>query len=87
MRFRIITVLALCGLANPWTTRGADIPPPAVTPEEITSLIGRVKLAQPMSWNRIPWTGTVLEAEKASREEKCPVFLFTLDGNIRTGRC
>jgi hypothetical protein len=39
------------------------------------------------SWTRIPWTASLLDARRASDAEQKPVFLFTLDGNMETGRC
>jgi hypothetical protein len=38
-------------------------------------------------WEQIPWVPTLTEALAQSAREKLPVFLFTLEGNIRTGRC
>jgi hypothetical protein len=38
-------------------------------------------------WRKIPWTASLLEARKASAKEGQPIFLFTHDGNIDTGRC
>jgi len=58
-----------------------------MTPEEIANRIKQLKPAQEMNWTRIPWTGSLLAARQASQQEKCPVFLFSLDGNISTGRC
>jgi hypothetical protein len=60
---------------------------PKITPEEIASRIKQVKPAGAMNWTKIPWTGSLLDAREASQQEKCPVFLFSLDGNISTGRC
>lgn len=87
MHVRVIPVLALWGLAGVWAARGADAPPRPVSPEEVATLIRQAKPAKPMSWTQIPWAGTLLEARQAGGREKCPVFLFTLDGNIATGRC
>jgi hypothetical protein len=58
-----------------------------ITPEEIALRIKQIKPAGAMNWTKIPWTGSLLEAREASQQEKCPVFLFSLDGNISTGRC
>jgi hypothetical protein len=38
-------------------------------------------------WQRIPWAGSLLDARRVSEQEKQPLFLFTLDGNLETGRC
>jgi hypothetical protein len=37
--------------------------------------------------DRIGWAPDVRAAERLSRESKRPVFLFTHDGRINTGRC
>ena len=51
----------------------------------------RVKELQPTPLerkiDRIGWAHTILEAEKLARSSNRPVFLFTLDGRIDTGRC
>jgi len=38
-------------------------------------------------WARIPWVASLTTARQISAKEKQPVFLFTLDGNMETGRC
>jgi len=43
--------------------------------------------AGPRDWRKIPWVSSLLEARKISREEQAPVFMFTYDGNIDSGRC
>ena len=35
----------------------------------------------------IGWASGIKEAERVAREHNRPVFLFTYDGNIATGRC
>lgn len=47
----------------------------------------RVRASDPSSWRKIPWTASLPAARKASKAEDCPVFLFTLEGNMDTGRC
>jgi hypothetical protein len=49
--------------------------------------VGRVKESDTDAWRRIPWTASLLDARRASKQEDHPVFLFTHDGNIDTGRC
>ena len=49
--------------------------------------IQQIKDAEPTAWRRIPWTASLLDARRASQKESRPVFLFTHDGNIDTGRC
>jgi len=51
----------------------------------------RVRDLQPSRDERrldeIGWAHGILEAEKVARQNRRPVFLFTYDGNIETGRC
>jgi len=51
----------------------------------------RIKDLQPMpqerKFDRIGWSRTVLGAEKLAKEYGRPIFLFTHDGRINTGRC
>jgi hypothetical protein len=49
--------------------------------------VERVKNSEPTGWTKIPWTGSILEARRLSKAENHPIFLFTHDGNIETGRC
>jgi hypothetical protein len=49
--------------------------------------IERIKASEPNGWRKIPWTASLLAARRASASEKQPIFLFTHDGNIETGRC
>jgi hypothetical protein len=49
--------------------------------------IEQIKDSETNAWRKIPWTGSLLDARRASEREKKPVFLFTHDGNIETGRC
>ena len=38
-------------------------------------------------FDRIGWATRILDAEKIAREHNRPIFLFTHDGRISTGRC
>ena len=49
--------------------------------------VAQFKGADPTNWRKIPWVVSVLEARRLSREEEKPVFLFSHDGNMETGRC
>jgi hypothetical protein len=53
----------------------------------IRKQIERIKDSEVNAWRKIPWTASLLAARHASEREKQPVFLFTYDGNIETGRC
>ena len=49
--------------------------------------IGLIKESDTTDWQRIPWAASLLDAERAAKDENRPVFLFTHDGNLDTGRC
>ena len=49
--------------------------------------IERIKDSDVTAWRRIPWAGSLLDAERAAKDENRPVFLFTHDGTLDTGRC
>lgn len=53
----------------------------------IAKQIERLKKSEVNGWRKIPWTPSLLEARRASEREKQPIFLFTHDGNMDTGRC
>jgi hypothetical protein len=53
----------------------------------IQKQIQRIKETDANGWRKIPWTPSLLAARQASGREKQPIFLFTHDGNIQTGRC
>jgi hypothetical protein len=38
-------------------------------------------------FDQIGWATRILDAEKLAKEHNRPVFLFTHDGRINTGRC
>ena len=78
-------MVALAGVLS--VVRGAETPPFRVTPEEIAARLRQARPERPLRWTQIPWTGNLLEARAASRSEQCPVFLFSLDGNLASGRC
>ena len=78
-------VLALAATLS--VVRGAETPPFKVTPEEVAARLRQAKPDRPLSWTQIPWTGNLLDAREAGRREQCPVFLFSLDGNLASGRC
>jgi hypothetical protein len=53
----------------------------------IRKQIERIKENEVNAWRKIPWTASLLAARRTSEREKQPIFLFTYDGNIETGRC
>jgi hypothetical protein len=57
------------------------------TAESIHQRVEKVKNSEPTAWKKIPWVASLLEARRVSQDENHPVFLFTHDGNLETGRC
>jgi hypothetical protein len=57
------------------------------TPERIQARIQQIRDSDTTAWRRIPWAPSLLAARQASQKERQPLFLFTHDGNIDTGRC
>ena len=55
--------------------------------DAIKRRIEQIKESDTNAWRKIPWTASLLEGRRISAREKKPLFLFTHDGNIETGRC
>jgi hypothetical protein len=53
----------------------------------IRKQIEHIKENEVNAWRKIPWAASLLAARRSSEREKQPIFLFTYDGNIETGRC
>ena len=53
----------------------------------IQKRIDAIKGSDNNAWRKIPWFSSLLAARRAGEREKHPLFLFTHDGNIDTGRC
>ena len=59
----------------------------SITPEVVARRIKEMKAQAPKDWTKVPWVASLLDARRIAREEHCPVFLFTFEGNLATGRC
>ena len=61
----------------------------AQEPDEawVTRRVALIRASDTTGWARIPWVASLTEARRISARENKPVFLFTLDGNLETGRC
>jgi hypothetical protein len=55
--------------------------------EQVRERAKRLRDSDTEGWRRIPWAASLLEAADAARREGRPMFVFTHDGNIDTGRC
>lgn len=53
----------------------------------IKKQIEAIKESDTSAWRKIPWTESLLAARRAGEQENKPLFLFTHDGNIESGRC
>ena len=66
-------------------------PRPADAADEPAWISRRVAELQPNSAerkiDRIGWASGLVEAERLAKQHNRPVFLFTLDGRMDTGRC
>ena len=67
------------------------VPRPANPADEPAWVSRRVRELQPnvleRKIDRIGWAKDIRAAEQLAREHNRPVFLFTLDGRMDTGRC
>ena len=53
----------------------------------IAARVRELNQAAPEAWTQIPWVATLSEARQAAKREGRPIFLFTQDGDMSTGRC
>ena len=47
----------------------------------------RVRESDNEAWRKVPWAATLTSAAKAAKAEGRPMFIFSHEGNIDTGRC
>jgi len=83
----VLIALATAVLTAP-TTAGDNV----LTDQEVAAWVRkRVQDWQPTAADRpfdqIGWAKDIRDAERLAREHNRPVFLFTHDGHIATGRC
>jgi hypothetical protein len=55
--------------------------------EQVRERAKRLRDSDTEGWRRIPWEPSLMDAARAARREGRPMFVFTHDGNIDTGRC
>ncbi len=53
----------------------------------VAAQVDAIRQSDTSGWDRIPWVASLLDARRISGQEQEPIFLFTLDGNLETGRC
>ncbi|MCU1273383.1 MAG: hypothetical protein JWO48_814 [Bryobacterales bacterium] len=83
MRLRILVLTGVFGLlAAKAASNGGKL---------VSHVLERAHQSEPTRAERrldaIGWASGIKEAERLAREHNRPVFLFTHDGNIATGRC
>jgi len=83
----ICTVAALCA-GNLTTASAAEAPAPGRDLAWVEKRVADLQAsAKERRIDEIGWAKDIREAERLARENNRPVFLFTHDGRINTGRC
>jgi len=54
---------------------------------EVAARVSALMKSDPKIFRQIPWVKSLGKALELSQIEQRPVFLFTHDGNMNTGRC
>jgi hypothetical protein len=57
------------------------------TEEWVQKRVRFIRASDTEAWRRIPWAASLSAAAAAGRREGRPLFVFSHDGNIDTGRC
>jgi len=85
---KAVCTVAACVVAAVTVNRAEDSQKSA---PDLAWVQDRVQKLEPTAKERrideIGWAGSIREAERLAKENKRPVFLFTHDGRINTGRC
>jgi hypothetical protein len=55
--------------------------------ETIARRIAALKPAATPAWTKVAWASSLLEARRLGEAEHRPVFLFSYEGDLDTGRC
>ena len=55
--------------------------------EWITKRVEQIKPKEPPAATKLSWASSLPEARRISEREHRPVFLFSFEGNLGTGRC
>lgn len=70
----------------------ADQPEPSIPDADLLSTVDeRIEAWWPTAdekrFDEIGWAADLHEARRLAREHDRPIFLFTMDGRVNTGRC
>jgi hypothetical protein len=90
MRTKVVVVGVLAGIAL--VPSASVLSQTRLKGEQVAQWVrNHIKALQPTPeekrFDEIGWSKSIVEAEKLARQYNRPVFLFTNDGNIATGRC
>jgi hypothetical protein len=55
--------------------------------DRVHQRVAQIRASDTDSWRQVPWTATLLDAGRAAVKESRPMFVFSHEGNIDTGRC
>lgn len=55
--------------------------------EWVTKRVRAIRASDTDAWRKIPWAGSLADAARAAGKEGRPMFVFSHEGNIDTGRC
>jgi hypothetical protein len=55
--------------------------------EWVRQRVRRIKASDTDAWRRIPWADSLTIAAATAKKEDRPMFVFSHEGNIDTGRC
>jgi hypothetical protein len=58
-----------------------------LTPQEIRDKAADLRKGDAEGWRAIPWVASVPEAVALAKKEDRPLFVFSFEGNLDTGRC
>ena len=86
-RHRTILILVLLIWAQVPASPARDGQGDPITPEAVAQRIRQMKEIAPKDWTKIPWVASLVDARRVSKQERRPIFLFTFEGNMATGRC
>ena len=59
----------------------------ALSPEEMRARAAELRRGDADAWRALPWLPSLPEAIALAAREKRPLFVFSFEGNLDTGRC